>query len=138
MLREAFYRRMIDLYNFLAQVESIHGDVDLFVRLVEKSINYSEKLKKIAKSEYDKKMAEANTRMNRIIMSVLRREIEIEEFKEKLWELEKEYPEFFARGKRDIGVPEETVRAIIHKVEYMVNRYDVKYPFYDMHRCNDR
>ena len=83
MLREAFYRRMIDLYNFLAQVESIHGDVDLFVRLVEKSINYSEKLKKIAKSEYDKKMAEANTRMNRIIMSVLRREIEIEEFKEK-------------------------------------------------------
>lgn len=138
MLREAFYRRMIDLYNFLAQVESIHGDVDLFVRLVEKSIHYSEKLKKIAKSEYDKRMAEANTRMNRIIMSVLRREIEIEEFKEKLWELEKEYPEFFARGKRDIGVPEETVRAIIHKVEYMVNRYDVKYPFYDMHRCNDR
>jgi len=138
MLKQAFYRRMIDIYHFLAQVESIHGDVDLVVSYIEKCLSYARKLKESARDEYDEKMANAVIEMYELVLSTMRREILVEDFKEKMWELEKKYPEFFDRGHRDIGKPEESVRAIIHRIEYMVNRYDVKYPFYDMHRCNDR
>ncbi len=138
MLKQAFYRRMIDYYTFLAQVESIHGDIDLVASFIEKSLNYAKKLKESARDEYDEKIANAAIEMNELILAVMKREILVEDFKDKLWEVEKKYPEFFARGHRDIGTPEEAVRAIIHRIEYMVNRYDVKYPFYDMHRCNDR
>jgi len=98
MLKQAFYRRMIDIYHFLAQVESIHGDVDLVVSYIEKCLSYARKLKESARDEYDEKMANAVIEMYELVLSTMRREILVEDFKEKMWELEKKYPEFFERS----------------------------------------
>ncbi|MBI5252941.1 MAG: hypothetical protein HY930_00865 [Euryarchaeota archaeon] len=46
MLREAFYRKMIDAYDLHAQFETIYGDIELVVATLKKSLHYGEKLKK--------------------------------------------------------------------------------------------
>jgi hypothetical protein len=137
MLREAFYRQMIDSNNLRAQFEMIYGDVDLVVKVLQNAIKYGEKLKAIAKSPEDIDMADAAIKTNNATLAAIKGEISIDDFKKRMWELEKRYPSYFQRGRRDIGTSKENVNAIIHRVEYMINRYDVKYPQYDRHRCND-
>jgi ribosome-binding protein aMBF1 (putative translation factor) len=137
MLKEAFYRKMIDANELRAQFETIYGDVDLVVRVLENAIRYGEKLKAIATRKEDEDMAEATIRSNKAILAAVKGEMSIEDFKKEMWALEERYPEVFQRGRRDIGTSKENVQAIIHRVEYMINRYDVKYPSYDRHRSND-
>jgi hypothetical protein len=115
----------------------IYGDLDLVVSVLKKSLSYGEKLKRIAKKKEDIDMAEATIQTAKAILAAVKGEKSIDDFKKEMWELEKLYPEVFQRGRRDIGTSEDNVKAIIHRVEYMINRYDVKYPSYDRHRCND-
>jgi hypothetical protein len=137
MLREAFYRKMIDAKTLTALFETIYGDVDLVVSMLNDAIKYGRKLKEISSKKEDEEVAEAAIRSSTAILKVLKGEINMEEFKKEMWALEDKYPSFFQRGRRDIGTSKENVQAIIHQVEYMLNRYDVKYPNYDRHRCND-
>ncbi|MHC1566856.1 MAG: hypothetical protein ACXQS7_01700 [Candidatus Syntropharchaeia archaeon] len=138
MIRQGIYKLLIDACHIRSQFESIYGDIDLVVSTIERGLRRAEKLKNIAKSRYDMNFAEAAIRTNKLLLETIRNEKSIDQFKEEIWEIEKEYPEFFKRGRIDIGTPEEAVRAIIHRTEYMVDRYDVRYPMYDMHRCGDR
>jgi len=129
---------MIDANDIRAQFETIYGDVDLVAGLLEKNLRYGEKLKKIAKTEGDIEMADATIQTSNVILATMKGEKGIEEFKKEMLDIERRYPKVFLRSRRDIGTSEEAVRAIIHRIEYMVNRYEVKYPEYDQHRCNDR
>lgn len=138
MLKEAYYRKMIDANDIRAQFETIYGDVDLVAGLLEKNLRYGEKLKKIAKTEGDIEMADATIQTSNVILATMKGEKGIEEFKKEMLDIERRYPRVFLRSRRDIGTSEEAVRAIIHRIEYMVNRYEVKYPEYDQHRSNDR
>jgi|Deesub1362A_J573_1020465.scaffolds.fasta_scaffold00057_34 ribosome-binding protein aMBF1 (putative translation factor) len=137
MLKEAFYRRMIDANTLRAQFETIYGDVDLVVNVLQNCVKYGEKLKSIAKRKEDEDMANAAIESNTAMLSAIKGEISVAEFKKKMWELEERYPEYFQRGRRDIGTSKDNVKAIIHRIEYMIDRYDVRYPSYDRHRCND-
>lgn len=128
---------MIDICDLVGQFEAIYGDIDFVIKSFEKNLRYGEKLKKIAKKQGDIEMAEATIQTNSLIIATLKGEKSINEFKKEIWEIEKRYPEVFKRGRRDIGTSEDAVKAIIHRIEYMINRYDVRYPSYDMHRCND-
>lgn len=129
---------MIDANDIRAQFETIYGDVDLVAGLLEKNLRYGEKLKKIAKTEGDIEMADATIQTSNVILATMKGEKGIEEFKKEMLDIERRYPRVFLRSRRDIGTSEEAVRAIIHRIEYMVNRYEVKYPEYDQHRSNDR
>ena len=129
---------MIDANDIRAQFETIYGDVDLVVSLLEKNLRYGEKLKKIADEEEDIEMANVTIRSSNAMLDAIRGKKGIEEFKKEMLELEKKYPGVFMRSRRDIGTPKEAVQAIIHRIEYMINRYEVKYPEYDQHRSNDR
>lgn len=128
---------MIDAYDLHAQFETIYGDIDLILGVLKKSLEYGEKLKKIARSSEDAAVAEAVIEMARLILDTLEGKKSVAEFKKEIREIEKRYPEYFQRGRRDIGTSKDNVNAIIHRVEYMINRYDVRYPNYDRHRCND-
>lgn len=138
MIKEAYYRKMIDANDLRTQFETVYGDVELVVGLLEKNLRYGEKLKKIAKGEYDTEMANATIQTSKAILDAIKGRKSIEEFKKEMLELEKKYSDVFRRGRGDIGTSKEAVHAIIYRVEYMINRYDVKYPEYDRHRCNDR
>lgn len=129
---------MIDANDIRAQFETIYGDVGLVVSLLEKNLRYGEKLKRIAKKKEDIEMADATIQTSNAILATIKGEKSIEEFKKEMLEIEKKYPGVFMRSRRDIGTPKEAVQAIIHRIEYMINRYEVKYPEYDQHRCNDR
>lgn len=129
---------MIDANDIRAQFETIYGDVDLVAGLLEENLRYGEKLKKIAKTEGDIEMADATIQTSNVILATMKGEKGIEEFKKEMLDIERRYPKVFLRSRRDIGTSEEAVRAIIHRIEYMVNRYEVKYPEHDQHRCNDR
>ncbi len=137
MIKEAYYRKMIDANDLRVQFEIIYGDIELVVGLLEKNLRYGEKLKKIAKEEDDTEMANATIQTSNAILDAMKGRKSIEEFKKEMLELEKKYPEVFRRGRRDTGTSKEAVHAIIYRVEYMINRYDVKYPEYDRHRSND-
>lgn len=137
MLREAFYRKMIDAYDLHAQFEMIYGDVELVVATLKKSLEYGEKLKKIAKSSEDAATADAVIQTNSLLLATIEGKKSIAEFKKEIREIERKYPPYFQRGRRDIGTSKDNVNAMIHRVEYMINRYDVRYPNYDRHRCND-
>ena len=138
MLKEAYYRKMIDANDIRAQFETIYVDIDLVASLLEENLRYGEKLKEIADKEGDIEMAEATIQTSNIILATMKGEKGIEDFKKEMIELEKTYSKVFMRSRRDIGTSEEAVRAIIHRIEYMINRYEVKYPEYDQHRSNDR
>ncbi len=138
MIKKAYYRKMIDANDLRTQFEIIYGDIELVVGLLEKNLRYGEKLKKIAKEEDDTEMANATIQTSNAILDAMKGRKSIEEFKKEMLELEKKYPEVFRRGRRDIGTSKEAVHAIIYRVEYMINRYDVKYPEYDQHRSKDR
>ncbi|HDM36097.1 MAG TPA: hypothetical protein ENG09_02415 [Candidatus Syntrophoarchaeum butanivorans] len=137
MIRQGFYRLMITYYNGWAEFESIYGDIDLVVRYLKRALKYAEKLKGVASTEYDKQVAEANIRKNRLILSLFEDKISLSEFKAGMMELER-YPLAFARGREDIGTAKEAIEGTIHRIEYTYDRYDVRYPVYDMHRCGDR
>lgn len=128
---------MIDAYDLHAQFETIYGDIELVVATLKKSLHYGEKLKKIAKSSADAAMADAVIQTNSLLLATIEGKKSLAEFKREIREIEKRYPEYFQRGRRDIGTSKDNVNAIIHRVEYMMNRYDVRYPSYDRHRCND-
>ncbi len=128
---------MIDAYDLHAQFETIYGDIDLILGVLKKSLEYGEKLKKIARSSEDAAVAEAAIKTARLILDTIEGKKSVAEFKKEIREIEKRYPEYFQRGRRDIGTSKDNVNAIIHRVEYMINRYDVRYPNYDRHRCND-
>ena len=138
MLKEAYYRKMIDANDIRAQFETIYGDIDLVASLLEKNLRYGEKLKEIADEDEDIEMAEATIQTSNIILATMKGEKGIEDFKKEMIDIERKYPKVFMRSRRDIGTSEEAVRAIIHRIEYMINRYEVKYPEYDQHRSNDR
>lgn len=128
---------MIDVYDMHAQFETIYGDVELVVVTLKKSLYYAEKLKKIAKSSEDVAMAEAAVQTNSLLLATIEGKKSIAEFKKEIREIEECYPEYFQRGRRDIGTSKDNVNAIIHRTEYMINRYDVRYPSYDRRRCDD-
>jgi len=128
---------MIDAYDIHAQFETIYGDINLVVGVLKKSLEYGEKLKKIAKSSEDVAMANAVIQTNSLLLATIEGKKSIAEFKKEILEIEKRYPEYFQKGRRDIGTSKDNVNAIIHRIEYMINRYDVRYPNYDRHRCND-
>lgn len=129
---------MIDANNLRAQFETIHGDIELVVGLLKENLGYAEKLKKIARVKEDIEMADATTKTSNAMLDAMKGKNGIREFKSVMLSLAEEYPAFFERGRRDIGTSKEAVNAIIHRIEYMINRYDVKYPDFDQHRCNDR
>ena len=129
---------MIDANDIRAQFETIYGDIDLVASLLEKNLRYGEKLKEIADEDEDIEMAEATIQTSNIILATMKGEKGIEDFKKEMMDIERKYPKVFMRSRRDIGTSEEAVRAIIHRIEYMINRYEVKYPEYDQHRSNDR
>lgn len=138
MLTGALYRKMVDACHTRSQFEMIYGDMDLVTSTVNRGSKWAERLKDIATAQEDIDMAECTLATNQLYLSTMRGETSIPEFKERIWELEQRYPEVFKRGRIDIGTPEDAVRAIIFRVEYMINRYDVKYPSYDMHKSDDR
>jgi len=137
MIKEGFYRLMIAYYNGWAEFESVYGDIDLVVRYLKRSLKYAEKLKRVALSEMDIHVAEANIRKMRLTLSLFEGKIPVSEFKKGMHELEK-YPLAFIRGREDSGTPEEAIAATIHRIEYTYDRYDVKYPEFDTHRSGDR
>ncbi len=126
---------MIDTNNLRAQFETIYGDIELVVGLLKENRGYAEKLKKIAKVKGDIEMADATIKTSNAMLDAMNGK---KGFKSVMLSLAEEYPAFFERGRRDIGTSEDAVNAIIHRIEYMINRYDVKYPDFDQHRCNDR
>lgn len=121
----------------ICKFETIYGDVELVVVTLKKSLYYAEKLKKIAKSSEDVAMAEAAVQTNSLLLATIEGKKSIAEFKKEIREIEECYPEYFQRGRRDIGTSKDNVNAIIHRTEYMINRYDVRYPSYDRRRCDD-
>jgi len=92
---------------------------------------WASRLKAIAKAEEDVDMADCTLATNDLFLSTMRGETSIPQFKDRIWELERRYPEVFKRGRIDSGTPEGAVEAIIFRVEYMINRYDVRYPSFD-------
>lgn len=82
-------------------------------------------------------MAEAAVQTNSLLLATIEGKKSIAEFKKEIREIEECYPEYFQRGRRDIGTSKDNVNAIIHRTEYMINRYDVRYPSYDRRRCDD-
>ncbi len=72
------------------------------------------------------------------MLGAIKGEIDMREFKKRMLKLEEKFSDVFCRTRRDIGTSKEAADGIIYRMEYMINRYDVKYPDYDSHRCNDR
>ena len=138
MLTEGLYRKMIDACHTRIQFETVYGDMDLVYHTIERSSKWASRLKAIAEAEEDVDMADCTLATNDLFLSTMRGETSIPQFKDKIWELERRYPEVFKRGRIDSGTPEGAVEAIIFRVEYMINRYDVRYPSFDMHKSNDR
>jgi hypothetical protein len=138
MLTEALYRKMIDACHTRIQFETVYGDMELVYHTIERSTKWASRLKVIAKEEEDVDMADCTLATNDLFLTTMRGETSIKEFKDRIWELERRYPEVFKRGRIDSGTPEGAVEAIIFRVEYMINRYDVRYPSFDMHKSNDR
>ncbi|RLG34782.1 hypothetical protein DRN98_02145, partial [Methanosarcinales archaeon] len=97
MIKEGFYRLMIAYYNGWAEFESIYGDIDLVVHYLKRGLKYAERLKRVASSERDIHVAEANIRKARLILSLFEEKISVSEFKKGMKELEK-YPIAFKRG----------------------------------------
>ncbi len=138
MLREALYRKMIDACHTRIQFETVYGDMELVYQTIERSSKWASRLKEIATSEEDVDMSDCTLATNELFLSTMHGETSISQFKDRIWELERRYPEVFKRGRIDSGTPEGAVKAIIFRVEYMINRYDVRYPSFDMHKSNDR
>ena len=137
MIREGFYRLMIAYYNGWAEFESTYGDIDLVVRYIKRALKYAEKLKNVASSDQDVQVAEANIRKNRLILSLFEGKISVSAFKGGMRKIE-EYPLAFIRGREDIGSAKDAIEATIHRIEYTYDRYDIKYPNFDMHRSGDK
>jgi len=138
MIMQGYYRIMIDACHTRANTEALYGEFDIVAKELSKGIRYAGKLKRIAKSQRDLDVAEAALQTNSLILATLRGEKTPEELRKGMWEIEAKYPSYFLRGRRDIGTSKDAVAAIIHRFEYAADRYDAKYPSYDMHRCNDR
>ncbi|MEA1944458.1 MAG: hypothetical protein U9N07_03865 [Euryarchaeota archaeon] len=138
MLTEALYRKMIDACHTRIQFETVYGDMDLVANTIGRSSKWASRLKDIATAEEDIEMADCTLKTNDLFISTMEGRTSMKEFKDRIWELEQRYPEVFKRGRIDSGTPEGAVEAIIFRVEYMINRYDVRYPSFDMHKSNDR
>ena len=129
---------MIDACHTRIQFETVYGDMDLVHHTIKRSSKWASRLKAIATAEEDVRMADCTIATNDLFISTMEGRTSIKGFKERIWELEHTYPEVFKRGRIDSGTSEGAVQAIIFRVEYMINRYDVKYPSFDMHKSNDR
>jgi hypothetical protein len=138
MLSQAYYRFLIDLYNTRYNFEMIHGEMDVVVCHLNNGLRIAESLSAIAKSQWDRDVAECTIKTNRLILDTLKGKTGIGDFKRQIQALEKQYPEVFKRGRRDIGTSEEAVRGIMLRLEYAADRYDVRYPYYNSQRSGDR
>jgi len=138
MLTEALHRKMICACRTRIQFETVYSDMNLVYQTIERSSEWASRLKAIAKEEEDVDMVDCTLSTNNLALSTMRGETSISQFKERIWELERKHPEVFKRGRIDSGTPEGAIGSIVFRVVYRINRYDVRYPRFDMHKSNDR
>ncbi|MEL9998713.1 MAG: hypothetical protein QXG55_04585 [Thermoplasmata archaeon] len=105
--------------------------------LIYGEINETYKCLKKMKKLYGNRIREGLSKLAEIHIEALEQKISICEAKEKILELAKEYPESFLLNRENIGDAKKSAYGYIHRLEYAINRYDVKYPYFNMQRCDD-
>ncbi|MCI4434106.1 MAG: hypothetical protein RXP30_00705 [Thermoplasmata archaeon] len=114
------------LYISLLNTTLIYGEINESYRALEK-------LSKLRGN----RLREGIYIFARIHMDALEQRITIKEAKERLIALSKDYPEIFMLDREYTGDVNKSVNGYIHRLEYAINRYDIKYPYYNMQRCDD-
>lgn len=117
------------LYLSIYNTDLIYGEINGAYKAMKKLEKISEK-KKTRIYEGLKMFAEIN-------IDALEGKITISEAKRKLEDLSIKYPEIFLIDRNDTGTVEKSLKGYIHRLEYAINRYDVKYPYFNMQRCDD-
>lgn len=138
MLSQAYYRMLIDAANTRANFEMTHGDMDVVVSHLENGLRMAESLSGIAQSQWDRDLAEATIKTNKLILDTFKGKKTLEEFKTEIQTMEEDFPDVFKRGRRDIGTSEEALKGIMFRVEYTLDRYDVNYPHYNPQKSGDK
>lgn len=117
------------LYLSIYNTDLIYGEIKGAYNAMKEILKLSEKGKR--RIDIGLKMfAEIN-------MNALEGKITVSQAKKELEKLAVEYPEVFLIDRESIGDPEKSCKGYIHRLEYAINRYDVKYPYYNMQRCDD-
>ncbi|HEU12832.1 MAG TPA: hypothetical protein ENO35_01940 [Euryarchaeota archaeon] len=114
------------LYLSLLNTALIYGEVDEAYRsLMKLSLLRGNRLR------------EGISKLAQIHIDALEHKITLKQAKEKILSLSGEYPEVFMLDREFTGDATRSAYGYIHRLEYSVNRYDIKYPYYNMQRCDD-
>ncbi len=114
----------------------------LYISLLNTTMIYGEinesyaALKKMQRMQGNR-LREGLSKLAEIHMDALEQRITICEAKEKILRLSDEYPEVFLLDRENTGDAKKSALGYIHRLEYAINRYDIKYPHFNMQRCDD-
>ncbi|MGC8663549.1 MAG: hypothetical protein ACP5SF_03270 [Thermoplasmata archaeon] len=118
-------RMYLSVYN----TDLIYGEIEGAYRSMLKIKNLAEKKKS--------KIYEGLGKFASINLNALSGKITISQAKKELENLAISYPEVFLIDRNGIGTVEKSLNGYLQRLEYSINRYDVKYPYYNMQRCDD-
>jgi len=120
---------LVRLYISIYNTDLIYGEINGAYKAMKRLYNISEKGRS---SIYEglKKFAEIN-------LNALEGKISISQAKKELEELSKSHPEIFLIDREGTGSVEKSLKGYMHRLEYSINRYDIKYPYFNMQRCDD-
>jgi len=118
---------LLRLYLSILNTDLIYGDIKSAHRALEKILKISEKSNEL----------EGFGEFAKIHIDALDGKITVNEAKRRLKELSKKHPEVFLLDRENTGSVEKSLNGYMYRLEYSINRYDVRYPYFNMQRCDD-
>ncbi|MDP8011949.1 MAG: hypothetical protein ACP5F1_00960 [Thermoplasmata archaeon] len=111
-------------------------NTDLIYGEIKGAYNAMVKIKKISEKK-NSKIYNGLKKFAEINIQALEGKITISQAKKELENLSVEFPEVFLLDRLGTGSVQRSLNGYIHRLEYSINRYDIKYPYFNMQRCDD-